>query len=74
MPTTRPGRLAGSVDSFHSSTHGLRDPVVVLDPIDGLEHLADVRARVEDAVVGTHVVQAAPRVEPRADEERRAVR
>ena len=47
----------------------LGDPVVVLDPIDGLEHLTDVRPRVEDAVVGTHVVQATPRVEPRADED-----
>ena len=66
MPTTRPGRLDGSVDSFQSSIHGFAEPVVVLDPVDRLEHLADVGPRVEDPVVGADAVQAAA-VEPRSD-------
>jgi hypothetical protein len=58
------GRLVPQLDPR------LAEPVVVLDAVDRLEHLADVGPRVHDAVVRADAGQPAPRVEPGADEDR----
>ena len=55
------GRLVPAFDPW------LPPSIVVLDPVDGLQHLPDVGARVQDSIVGAHVTKAASRVQPRAD-------
>ncbi len=63
-PTGKAGRQRGLVPALDPR---LGEAIVVLDAVRGLEDLPDMGARVEDAVVGAHVAQAASRVDPGAD-------